>query len=177
MDEGKYCIGSRAIYSEVMRNNISEFIKNPSAVYAVVTELVKYNIKAMRLLPFFLVAIFLVTVSCRGEKPEPEELAARAAREYYGHLAAGRYDDYLAGVAGTDSIPASYREQLLVNAKQFMALQTKVHHGIGDIQVVRASADSSGRYAEVFLLLCFGDSAKEEIVVPMVDKGGRWMMR
>lgn len=134
-------------------------------------------VAVVRLLPVLFVAAAMALVSCKGDGPAPNELAAHTAKEYYDHLLAGRYDEYLAGVSGTDSIPASYREQLLVNARQFMAQQQKEHGGISEVRVVRAVADSLGRHADVYLMLCFGDSAKEEVVVPMVSDGNRWMMR
>lgn len=131
----------------------------------------------MRLLPIFFLTVLMAVLSCKGNKETPADRAARAAKEYYDHLVAGRYADYLAGRVGTDSIPETYREQLLVNARQFMAQQTKEHGGISEIRVVRAEADSAGLSANVFLLFCFGDSVKEEVVVPMVASGERWMMR
>lgn len=131
----------------------------------------------MRRLPFLLIALLAVAVSCKEEKPSPEELASRAAKEYYEHLAAGRYAEYLSGMAGTDSIPATYREQLLVNAKQFVARQQADHGGISEVRALNVVTDSVARRTDVFLLLCFGDSVKEEVVVPMVERDGRWLMR
>lgn len=130
----------------------------------------------MRQLLLFL-AVLAAAVSCKNDSPSREELASKAAEEYYGHLVAGRYDDYLAGVCGADSLPASYREQLLVNARQFMAAQQAEHGGICDVRVVNAVTDSLTGRTDVFLMLCFGDSVREEVVVPMVESGGRWLLR
>jgi hypothetical protein len=33
------------------------------------------------------------------------------------------------------------------------------------------------QYTNVFLVLCFGDSVNEEIVVPMVERNGNWRMK
>lgn len=138
----------------------------------------KHLSAAARLLPIMFFFLVPVLHSCNGNKgPKPDELASKAAEEYYGHLVAGRYEEYLSGMVGLDSIPESYREQLSVNTKQFMATQQKEHNGIKDFNVVRAVADSSGHRVDVFIMLCFGDSVKEEIVVPMIERDGRWMMR
>ena len=67
-----------------------------------------------------LLCIVAAAFAACKEEPKPGEQAAKAAVEGYGHLIAGRYADYLAGVAGADSLPAAYREQLLAGAKQFM---------------------------------------------------------
>ncbi len=122
----------------------------------------------------FLAAMMLIACS---EEVRKEDLAAKAAKEYYDHLLAGRYDDYLRGVAGTDSIPPVYREQLLANVKQFMALQRQEHNGIREVRIMNAKADSALGHTNAFLMLCFGDSTNEEIVVPMVERNGLWKMR
>lgn len=124
-----------------------------------------------------LVCIVAAAFSACKDEPKSGELAAKAAVEGYGHLIAGRYADYLAGVAGADSLPAAYREQLLVGAKQFMARQKEEHGGIAAVSVVKYVTDSVARQTNVFLLLSFGDSTKEEVVVPMVESPAGWRMK
>ena len=124
-----------------------------------------------------MVCIVAAAFSACKDEPKPGELAAKAAVEGYGHLIAGRYADYLAGVAGADSLPAAYREQLLVGAKQFMARQKEEHGGIAAVSVVKYVTDSVARQTNVFLLLSFGDSTKEEVVVPMVESPAGWRMK
>lgn len=124
-----------------------------------------------------LVCIVAAAFSACKDEPKPGELAAKAAVEGYGHLIAGRYADYLAGVAGADSLPAAYREQLLVGAKQFMARQKEEHGGIAAVSVVKYVTDSVARQTNVFLLLSFGDSTKEEVVVSMVESPAGWRMK
>ena len=128
------------------------------------------------LLLFMLAVTAVLTHSC-GSKAGPDDRAAIAAKEYYEHLIAGRYDEYLAGLSGADSIPAGYREQLIANARQFADIQQREHSGISSVQILRYTADSLTAQTNVFLLLCFGDSTREEIVVPMVERAGRWLMR
>lgn len=122
------------------------------------------------------VAVVTLMLSC-GKEPSREELAGQAAKACYDHLIAGRYDEFVAATAGTDSLPAAYREQLVVNARQFVALQKSDHKGISSVEVLRAKTDSLSGQTCVFLIMCFGDSTREEIVVPMVEHNGRWMMR
>ena len=101
-----------------------------------------------------------------------------AAEGYYRHLLAGEYEQFLEGRVGTDSLPEAYREQLLAGYRQFMAQQQEKHDGITAVSVSNVRTDSLDAYTSVFLLLCYGDSTQEEILVPMVDTGdGRWRMR
>ena len=109
--------------------------------------------------------------------PTAEERAAQAAKTYYDYLVAGRYEQFLDGRVGADSLPDDYREQLLTSCQQFMAQQTKAHQGISDVRISNARTDSLTAYVSVFLLLCYADSVREEIVVPMVEHDGRWCMK
>ena len=110
-------------------------------------------------------------------KATPEELASLAAEGYYRHLAAGECEKFLEGKAGADSLPDDYREQLLTGYKQFMAQQQKTHQSIRSVQTTNARMDSTLQLMQVFLLLEYGDSTQEEIVVPMVEHDGRWRMK
>ncbi len=116
--------------------------------------------------------------------PTPEEMASLAAKGYYDHLIHGEYEQFLEGVDMPDYLGRQYREgqasyydQQTDNCRQFMAQQQEAHRGIREVRVVRAVRDSSLSYTNVFLTLCFGDSTNEEIVVPMVEKDGRWRMK
>lgn len=126
---------------------------------------------------FAFIAVLLLTAACGGGEEHGDHPAAVAARDYYRQLFDGRYVDYLAGFNRTGSLPPGYREQLLVNAKQFVAQQKEVHGGVADIRVVTAKEDSLNHKVDAFLMICFNDSAKEEIVVPMMQKGDRWLMK
>lgn len=128
----------------------------------------------MRHLPAFILGL-LLCMACAN--PSPEEMASLAAKGYYTHLMNGEYEAFLEGKAGADSLPEGYREQLLTSYRQFMAQQNREHHGILDIRVSNATTDNALNYTNVFLVLCFGDSVNEEIVVPMVERDGRWRMK
>jgi len=58
-----------------------------------------------------------------------------------------------------------------------MRQQENSHRGVREVRVVNAKTDSIQKYTNVFMVLCFGDSTNEEIVVPMVEQDGRWFMK
>ena len=128
----------------------------------------------MKKLFYFFVA--LLAVAC-SSGPDPGEVAAQAAKEYYTQLLAGKYEHYVDGFYWPDSIPASYRRQLIDNAKMFVGQQKDERRGILDVRVVNAVADTTKRSANVFLIFAYGDSTSEEVVVPMVQHRGVWYMR
>ena len=123
-------------------------------------------------------AMMFLVMSCGGNQgPSREDFAAKAAKEYYDSLIGGGYGYFTDGFNGTDSLPQHYREQLVVNAKQFFLAQEKAHHGVKNVRIVTAKTDSTTNITNVFLMLCFGDSVNEEIVVPMLEVNGVWKMK
>ena len=123
------------------------------------------------------ILVFLVLGTACGS-PSREELASLAAQGYYDHLIRGEYEAFLEGRCGADSLPDDYRSQLLDGYKQFMSRQDSVHQGVREVRVMRAVADTLQPQVDVFLVVCFGDSVNEEIVVPMVElPDGRWRMK
>ena len=120
-------------------------------------------------------ALLVVLVAACGS-PTREELAGLAAQGYYQHLVSGQYEQFLEGRLGADSLPADYRSQLIEGYKQYMA-QQQDRQGICEVRVSRAYTDSLAHYTNVLLMLCYGDSTTEEVVVPMVEHNGRWRMK
>lgn len=110
-------------------------------------------------------------------REHPEEKAAQAAKECYDLLLQGKYDEFVARKAQTDSIPGSYREQLVANIKMFAAQMEREHRGMKEVRIVNCTADTASHSAQAFLVICFGDSTIEETVVPMVERGGQWLMK
>ena len=123
----------------------------------------------------WVVFALLVVASCSD--PTPEDLASLAAKGYYDHLIHGEYEEFLEGKAGVEGLSDNYRNQLLTTYRQFMAQQNQAHHGIREVRISRATTDTIQHLTSVFLVLCYGDSVNEEIVVPMVEQGRGWRMK
>ena len=133
----------------------------------------------MRKLLFMARASLALTIaSCNNaEQAKPEEMVGRVAKTYYDYLIEGKYEAFVDGFYRPDSIPGSYREQLIANAKMYMGQLDDDHKGLASVQIAGAKADTARHAGHAFLLLCFKDSTKEEVVVPMVLNKGNWMMR
>jgi hypothetical protein len=123
------------------------------------------------------VLVFLIPLLAACSSPSKEELAALAAKGYYQHLVDGEYEHFVDGRLMADSLPADYRSQLIEGYKQFIAQQQATRGGISEVRVSRAFTDSTTHYTSVLLMLCYGDSTSEEVVVPMVERNGRWKMK
>ena len=118
----------------------------------------------------------ILGMSCGN--PTAEEMASLAAKGYYEHLIHGEYEKFLQGKDGLDKhSEEDYWNQLRDNCHQFVHQQEQTHRGIYEVRVVNVTTDTLQKYTNVFMMLCFGDSTNEEIVVPMVERDGRWYMR
>jgi hypothetical protein len=118
----------------------------------------------------------ILGMSCGN--PTAEEMASLAAKGYYEHLIHGEYEQFLQGKVGLNKhSEEEYWNQLRDNCHQFVHQQEQAHRGIYEVRVVNAKTDTLQKYTNVFMMLCFGDSTNEEIVVPMVERDGRWYMR
>jgi hypothetical protein len=125
---------------------------------------------------FFILHLIIL---CACSSSTPEEQAARAARAYYQHLIDDRPAEFLQGKADADSLPDSYRAQLLMAINQYRADMLDKHNGLREVQVSEnvGRRDTSLHLTYAFLLLCYGDSTQEEITVPMVERDGQWLMK
>ncbi|WP_277265861.1 hypothetical protein [Prevotella corporis] len=125
-----------------------------------------------------LLGIILMVASCgKSEKTDDGMIAAHAAKLYYENLIRGKGDQFLDGTDMPDMIPDDYRRQLLKNFEQFCVRQKEEHKGIDSVSINHAEFFEKDSTASVFLLLHFGDSTTEQIVVPMLKKKGLWIMR
>ena len=115
--------------------------------------------------------------SCREEKSDPGYLAGIAAKGYYDLLLEGKYKEFVDGYNQPYRLPNGYQDQLLMNAKMFVEQQQDEHKGMVKVNVLNAKADRAHHVADVFLQVVYGDSTKEQIVVPMVEVKDAWKMR
>lgn len=131
----------------------------------------------MKRLFYMLSLVFLLLCSCSKREVDQGELAAIAAKGYYDLLLEGKYEEYVDGSYRPDSIPQNYRHQLILNAKMFMERQQEKHQGIKQVNVLNANVDTAHHVANVFLSVVYGDSIKEQVVLPMIQVADKWMMK
>lgn len=118
----------------------------------------------------------ILFVAC-GQQSKADDVVAQTAKVYYDYLFHGDYGHFVDGTFRPDSIPASYRDQLVANAKMYVAQLKEEHGGISSVAAVGAQVDTARNIASAFITLAFGDSTREQIVVPMVCYKGVWYMR
>ena len=97
-------------------------------------------------------AFFIVACSGKDNGSMAGELAGQAAKAYYDQLLHGDYDSFVAGRYQPDSIPASYREQLVANAKMFLGHESD-HGGIKEVKFLSAKADTSKHSSPLYMVI------------------------
>lgn len=130
-----------------------------------------------RILRHIVITLPLALASCSTDGPTPADLAGLAAKTYYISLIEGKCEAWVDGFWQPDSIPGTYRQQLVDNARMFLAQQQEEHGGIDSVHLMRAEADTARHTGQAYLTLCYRNKEREEIVVPMVFVRGLWMMR
>lgn len=123
--------------------------------------------------------MLVLLAACGGAASEltPQEQALQAAKESYEALYSGHVEAFLDSRAGADSLDAEYRQMLLAAYRQYTEQVNITHHGVDSVVGTRAVMDSTLNVMQAFLTLCFADSTSEEIVVPMVQQGEKWMLK
>lgn len=130
----------------------------------------------MRKILLFLLSL-AIPLACSKEEISKEELALQTAKTYYEQLLNGDVASFVSGMNVKDSIVPSYREQLETNMLMFLGQQQTEHKGISSVTAVKAEKEIDSDVIYAFLLLCYGDSTREQVVIPMVEHDGVWMMK
>ena len=123
--------------------------------------------------------IFLL--SCKSEnkkgiveKSTPSEIAETA----YAHIIKGEYDEYLSGAYRVyDSIPQRYHNSLVNVLKQAAENEKKERKGMVSAKAIAENTNEKATYSVVRIDITYGDSTKEEIVVPVIKYNGRWRLK
>lgn len=127
----------------------------------------------------FLPLLFLLPLlaGCGQEEADPNAVAGQAARTYYEYLVKGNCEAWVDGFYQPDSLPGSYRSQLVDAAKMLVAQQKEERGGMKSVDLVSAKADTAARSAQAILLMHYGNGSKEQVVVPLVMRKGLWYLR
>lgn len=132
----------------------------------------------MRYKGLFLAIALGILASCSKEKEiDHSVIAAKAAQHYYENLAHGKFELFLDGTNMAKKLPTSYRQQLIANLERFTEQQQKAHSGIKSVSIANAQFFAKDSTASVFLILHYGDSSSEQIVVQMLKRKDLWIMR
>lgn len=128
----------------------------------------------------WLLAVGTGFVGCTKQEaapPSDEEAASAAAMQYYEALYAGQPEVFLNHRIFADSMSEAYRNQLMNCYERHLSQVSRKHQGVNRVEVSRAEKAADLGIMQVFLVLSFGDGTQEEVVVPMVEREGQWLLK
>lgn len=126
---------------------------------------------------FLLVVVGLLCACSGKEKPSAGDIAAQTAKAYYDYLVDGKPEQWIEGFIRNDSIPESYRRQLVDNAKMFMGQQKEEHGGLKAVNVHGSQFNQSDSTAIAILGFHYAKGDSEQVAVPMICVHGVWYMK
>lgn len=121
--------------------------------------------------------ILLSLFGCKHIFNDPAKPVGKAALHYYQQLLDGNYAAFVDATYRPDSLPSTYRSQLVLNAKMFIEQQQNEHNGLKSVAVAHATINEVQHTGNAFLTFTYGDGSSEQVVVPMVEHDGVWYLR
>lgn len=120
----------------------------------------------------FAIVLTAMIVACSGDD---HKRVRRAAEQCYEYLQNGQYEEFVGQIAYADSMSDDYRAQMVDLVKEFAAAEQQRH---GKLQTVCITGDTIiGEQAHVYLQVTYADSTSEEVGLPMVKVGKKWLMQ
>ncbi len=125
---------------------------------------------------FLLLPLLLFAASaCRpkGDRLTGES-ARQAAERYFNMLIQGQYEQYVDGMVSSTDMSTELRSQMIDLLSQFCESQ-QLDRAMLSAQATADSLQDSSAYVRLDVL--YGDSTTEEVGMPLVFSGGRWLMQ
>ncbi len=120
----------------------------------------------------FFVAILIC--SC-GDKEEIE--IGKVAVSYVDSLYSGDFDGAVLNTAGTSEASPQYREHLALLYRNTVDNNLNEHGALAKTECYGVKEDKEHHCADVYLRLTFADSTKQDILLPMEEHSGQWLMK
>ena len=129
----------------------------------------------MRRLIYALMLVAVVAiVACSKKTGGDNKAAAYFAKGYYERLIEGNYEGYVDALNYPDSIPPSYRRQLVLNAKLFTEKQKSIHGGWVGVEIAGCVIDSLSPFTasarRSFIIFC---SSAEYVLTSLISNSWR----
>lgn len=126
-----------------------------------------------KLLISLCIGVVLVVACTRKGDSLTHDSARQAAERYFTMLLDGRYEEYVNGLVGMDTMPDDMRSQMVDLMAQFMKQQS-VNRGL--LRVTATSDTIQDSTAYVYLDVLYGDSVSEQVGMPLRFVNDRWCM-
>ena len=127
----------------------------------------------------YILTSLLLLFSCAEERNVLADFSSQGSREaaehFYGLLAEGQAQAYVDNMQETASMDSSKYCQYVDLMEQFLQEEKELRGGILSAKAERDTIVDT--ISMVYLNVHFGDSTREEIILPVVYTRGRWWIR
>ena len=121
---------------------------------------------------------YLLTACSPGGKGEGlQPPTADEAMAYYELYRSANYADYVKAMQSCDDKPADFCKQMADALKQHAARIKEEEGGTVSAEFLRTELHAEHSAADAYLSVTYGDSTKEEIVLPLVFWQDKWRLK
>ena len=121
---------------------------------------------------------YLLTACSPGGKGEGlQPPTADEVMAYYELYRSGNYADYVKAMQSCDDKPADFCKQMADALKQHAARIKAEKGGAVSAEFLRTELHAEHSAADAYLSVTYGDSTKEEIILPLVFWQDKWRLK
>ena len=121
---------------------------------------------------------YLLTACSPGGKGEGlQPPTADEVMAYYELYRSGNYADYVKAMQSCDGKPADFCKQMADALKQHAARIKAEKGGAVSAEFLRTEMHAEHSAADAYLSVTYGDSTKEEIILPLVFWQDKWRLK
>ena len=124
-----------------------------------------------------LISFLLAACSSGGKGDELQPPTAKEVMEYYELYRSGNYAEYVKAMQSCDNKPADFCKQMADALKQHAARIKEEKGGTVSAEFLRSELHAEHSAADAYLSVTYGDSTKEEIVLPLVFWQDKWRLK
>lgn len=136
----------------------------------------------MTRIPLIVTLLTLLLSACQGKQGAPlsegnDPHADSAAVQYYLLRVQGRFNEYVQAMHSCQESTPEYRKRIVDMLRQHQVQIDKDKKGVRQVKALRTEKNSQGDVADVYLSVTYNDGSHEEIIFPLVRKGGTWKIQ
>lgn len=126
------------------------------------------------IIPVAVVVAGMLVCSC-GKKEEQE--IGKLAVGYVESLYGGDFNGAVSHTAGANEASSQYREHLALLYQNMVGSNLVAHGALTKTECYRVKEDKEHHYADAYVRLTFADSTRQDILLPMEEHSGQWMVK
>lgn len=124
----------------------------------------------------FSILLFVTgSCSCGGGKDKRE--IGKVAVGYVESLYGGDFNKAALHTTGADQASPQYREHLSLLYRNVVENNLSEHGALKKVECYNIKEDNEHHCADVYMRLTFADSTVQDILLPMEEHSGQWLMK